>query len=186
MKTWFRLASLVVLAGSWAPLSSVAVEDAYRLQPADQLFVSVWREEELTRQVLVLPDGTITFPLIGSVSVAGLTSNEAEERISEKLKKYIPDPAVSVTVSGINGNRIFLIGKVNNPGVFVMYAPTDVLQALSFGGGFNRFADVEDILILRRAQGTVSKFKFDYNAVASGKDLDTNIMLQPNDVIIVP
>jgi len=182
MNRWllFPLLSVigVVAIGADAP--------PYRLQPADTIWMSVWKEEELIREVVVLPDGHITFPLLGRLKVAGLTTTEAEEVVAERLTRFIPDPVVSVIVSGIPGNRFFIIGKVNESGMYVMDAPTDVLQALSFGGGFNKFADYDEILILRREEGELKTFSFDYGEVEAGKNLDSNILLMPNDVIIVP
>lgn len=179
--SFLGLLGLVVAGGA-----AHAADPGYRLKAGDQLQISVWREEALDRTVGVLPDGTITFPLAGQFQVSGLTPSEVEDQIARKIKKYIPEPVVTVTVMGIGGNRVFVVGKVRQPGAFVLSGPTDVMQMLSLAGGLDRFADGDSIRILRGAAAEQQSFSFDYDAVLSGTRPDLNIQVQPGDTIVVP
>jgi polysaccharide export outer membrane protein len=163
-----------------------AEESGYRLNPGDELEISVWGDKALERQVVVLPDGNITFPLAGRLKVQDLTSTEVEQQLAKRLEKYVPDPLVTVTIKSPSGHRIYLVGKVQTPGAFTMPGPMTVLQALSLGGGLDKFADVDHILIIRKTNGVDEYLKFNYSEVASGKDLKANIVLQAGDVILVP
>ncbi len=161
-------------------------EGAYLLNPGDSLEISVWGDEALNREAVVLPDGNITFPLAGRLKVQNLTSTEVEQLLAERLEKYVPDPVVTVTVTAPSGFRIYLIGKVKTPGAYMMSGPMNVMQALSLGGGLDKFADAGQILIIRQTKGNDLPFKFNYNEVASGKNLEANIVLQAGDIVVVP
>ena len=159
---------------------------SYKLGPGDLLEISVWKEEGLQKQVLVKPDGGISFPLVGEVKAGGKTTGQLEKTIVSKLKKYIPDPVVSVSVMTINNNKIYVIGKVARSGEFVATRYVDVMQALAMAGGLNAYASSNDIKILRRVNGKERAYPFEYDAVASGKNLGQNILLKAGDVVVVP
>jgi len=161
-------------------------EEFYRLNPGDILNISVWNEESLQQQVLVLPDGTISFPLVGILKVADRTPEQIQDELKEKLSRLIPDPEINLTVQAVDGNNIFIIGKVNQPGRFPMTRPTDVIQALSLAGGFTPYAKTDRIQILRRTGATQRIFRFDYTKIADGEFLETNILLKSGDTIVVP
>ena len=127
-----------------------ADENAYRVKPGDILRISVWGEEQLQGAVLVTPDGTFSFPLVGHVDAREKTASQLQETVKERLTTYIATPVVTVSIEEINGNKIYVIGQVNEPGVFVMNPAVDVMQALSMAGGTTPFAALNDILILRR------------------------------------
>lgn len=175
-------ALVCLVVASWAH----GDEGAYLLNPGDELEISVWGDEALHRQVVVLPDGSITFPLAGRLKVKNLTSTAVERLLVGHLEKYVPDPVVTVTVTAPTGHRIYLVGKVKAPGAYTMSGPMNVMQALSLGGGLDKFADEDQILIIRQTGGNVQPLKFDYNEVASGKSLEANIVLQAGDIIVVP
>ncbi len=168
-----------------APVAPAA-EDAYALNPGDVLEVSVWKEEGMQRDVLVLPDGRISFPLAGHIQAAGKSAEQVEKILAQRLKRYFPDPVITVTVKSVGGYAIFVIGQVQQSGRFPLSQPTDVLQALSLAGGFTEFADEEDIKILRREGGKQSILPFDYSDVEKGRNLDSNILLRSGDVVVVP
>jgi polysaccharide export outer membrane protein len=159
----------------------------YKLRHGDALMVSVWRDEALRMEVRVLPDGSITFPLAGRIEVLGLSTSEAEQRIAEKLKKYIPEAVVTVAITAAEGNRVYVIGKVVNPGAVVITSPdTTVLQMLSQVGGLDRFADGNAIRVLRNtAQGPLV-MPVRYNDLVKGSQLESNVVLMPGDTILVP
>jgi len=180
-----RFSSLIVfLAILVSALPAIA--DSYRLQPGDILEVSVWKEPDLERDVLVTPDGTIAFPLVGGVDAGKMSVEQLSHEIASKLEKYIPDPVVTVSLKQMLGNRVYVLGKVNKPGEFVINRNVDVLQALSMAGGLNPFADGDAIQVLRRHQdGSQTAARFSYSAVEKG-DLKQNRLLLPGDVILVP
>jgi polysaccharide export outer membrane protein len=160
--------------------------DAYRLNQGDALQISVWGEETLQKEVRVLPDGSISFPLAGRVEVANLTTPEVEKVVTEKLKAYLPDPQVTVTVSNIEGNRAYVIGKVLRPGPVLLLAPVTVMQALSLAGGLDRFADSDSIKVIRNSAGGQTVTPVNYKNLIKGQNLDSNILLNTGDTILVP
>ena len=167
--------------------AQVPSEAGYGIQPGDILEISVWKEPDLQRQVLVRPDGGVSFPLAGNILAVGLTVEQLREEVTSRLSRYIPDLVVTVTVQEIVGNKIYVIGQVNRPGEFVMNPRVDVLQALSMAGGLTAFASLNDILVLRRSvNGRQQAFEFRYGDVVKGRELEQNILLTGGDVVVVP
>ena len=158
----------------------------YLISAGDILDVSVWKEPELTREVPVRPDGGISFPLIGNVAAAGKTADQLRDEIAASLSKFMPDPAVSVTVKQFKGNVIYVIGKVARPGEYAAGRYIDVMQAISLAGGLTVYADEDDIKVLRRTKSGTQTFNFDYDEVVNGENLGQNILLQPGDTVMVP
>lgn len=159
----------------------------YQLRHGDALTVSVWKEEALRMEVRVLPDGSITFPLAGRIEVAGLTTPQVEQRITSKIKEYIPEAVVTVAVTGIDGSRVYVLGKVAEPGLVTLMSPsTTVLQVLSQVGGVDRFADANAIRVLRQTSSGPSVLPVRYNDLMRGSSLETNVVLLPGDTILVP
>jgi len=161
-------------------------KEGYLLNPGDKLEISVWKEESLQRQVLVLPDGTISFPLVGNVNASGKTAEQLRKSIITRIKLYVPDAEVTVSVLSTTGNKIYVFGKVATPGAFELSGPIDVLQAISLAGGLTRFADENGIKVLRRFNGIQKPISFNYNDVVEGEDLKTNFILKSGDLIVVP
>ena len=159
---------------------------AYHLQPGDVVDVSVWKETDLTKDVLVRPDGGLTFPLAGEVDARGKTVEEVRAILADRLQKYIPMPVVTVALKAIGGNRIYVLGKVNKAGEFPFSSPLDVMQAISLAGGTTPYAAVNDIVILRRQNGRQQSFSFHYSDVARGHSLPQNIQLESGDTVVVP
>lgn len=158
----------------------------YGIQPGDVLTISVWKEEGLQNDVLVRPDGRISFPLVGDIPAAGKSIAQLTTLLTERLTKYIPDPVVTVSVKSLTGNTVYVIGKVNKPGEFTVTHYVDVMQALSMAGGTNAFAAVNDIKVLRRENGSQRAINFRYGDVEAGKRLDQNIILHGGDIVVVP
>ena len=185
--------ALGLIAGSCLLFSSLVVlaaetdEDSYLINRGDILSISVWREEGLqAEEVLVRPDGYISFPLMGNMRVAGKTVPEVGEEMRQGLTKFIPDPVVHVAVKGLNGNLVYVIGKVARPGVFPMGTQVDVVQALSMAGGMTPYAAANKVRILRRSQGKQTAIPFSYGDIEKGTNLEQNVVLQPGDVVVVP
>jgi len=160
--------------------------EPYKIQPGDVLSISVWKEEELSLDIIVRPDGQISVPLAGEISAAGDSVENLRMQISAKLEKYIADPVLTVSVRSLSGNKIFVIGKVNRPGQFSIVRNIDVMQALSMAGGTSTYAALNDIKILRRENGKLSAMSFKYGEVEKGKRLEQNILLKAGDVVVVP
>jgi polysaccharide export outer membrane protein len=160
--------------------------DSYKIQPGDVLSVSVWKEEDLTSDVIVRPDGQITFPLVGEARAAGGSIESLRQLIAERLKKYIHDPVVTVSVRQMSGNTVYVIGKVNRPGAFPIVRNVDVIQALSMAGGTSTYAALNSIKVLRRENGKLRAIPFEYGDVEKGKHLEQNIILKAGDVVVVP
>lgn len=166
---------------------SALANDDYRLNPGDKLQIDVWQEENLKTQVVVLPDGTISFPLVGHIPGAGHTTKELTGLLVQRLSQFIPNPEVNVTLLAAEGNVVYVIGQVLKPGAYVMVRPLDVMQALSMAGGLTEFAGKNDIRILRREAGGKSKtLPFSYGEVEDGESLESNVILQCGDTVIVP
>jgi polysaccharide export outer membrane protein len=181
---------LALLLCSAAPLTATAaapVDAAYTVKPGDTLLISVWKEPDLQGPVLVRPDGAFSFPLAGQMDARNKTVTELQQELTTKLKKFISDPVVTVSIQDIKGNKVYVIGQVQKPGDFVVNPRVDVMQALSMAGGTTPFAALGDIMILRRNEsGQQEALPFKYTDVIHGKNLQQNVMLQAGDVVVVP
>jgi polysaccharide biosynthesis/export protein len=165
---------------------NVAAGEAYEVQPSDVLFISVWKEPELQKEVLLRPDGAFTFPLSGEINARNKTVEELRIELTRRLSRYIPDLVVTVSVLQVNGNKVYVIGQVNQPGQFIVNPRVDVMQALSMAGGTTPFADLKNIRILRRTRTGQSALEFRYDDVIRGRRLEQNIVLESGDVVVVP
>ena len=183
------LAVLIGAVGAMAlsPHKAVAAGPAaYRLNPGDELRISVWGQDNLDNQLVVLPDGMITFPLAGRVQAAGLTTEELEARLADALGPAIKDPHVSVTIATVAGNRVYVIGKVRAPGAYVLQAPTTIVQVLSLAGGLDKFAKASKIEVIRASDGGSRRIRFDLGDFLDGDAGAHDIELQAGDIIVVP
>jgi polysaccharide export outer membrane protein len=158
----------------------------YEVQPSDRLQVSVWREPELTQEVIVRPDGAFSFPIVGEVNAVGKTVEELRRELVQALTRIIPDPVVTVSVLEIRGNKVYVIGQVNQPGEFIVNPRVDVIQALSLAGGTTAFASPSEIFVLRRANGQQERLPFNFDDVLRGRDLEQNVLLRSGDIVVVP
>jgi len=176
----------VVIAGTVGAQQVVPPDQSYKVLPGDILQISVWSEENLQGEVLVRPDGAFSFPLCGDISATNRSVIELQEEITKRLSRYISDPVVTVSVAQVLGNKVYVIGQVTRPGVFVVNPQVDVLQALSMAGGTTPFASLNDIKILRRTGDRQQALQFRYDDVVKGRKLEQNIILQSGDVVVVP
>jgi len=182
-------ALLLIFAMTQVPAPAHAQQSAladYKLHPGDKLSISVWKEEELKRELVVRPDGKLSFPLTGEVVAAGRSVAQVQAEIETKLKKYMSEPIVTVSVVSLEGNTIFVIGQVNKPGAMVMNPQLTILQALALAGGLTAFAAANDIMVVRGAGAQQKTLPFRYSDVSRGKALDQNLILESGDVVIVP
>jgi polysaccharide export outer membrane protein len=158
---------------------------SYTIGCGDVLFISAWKEDALTRQTTVLPDGNIIFPLIGEVKAQGKTVDELKRHIPQRVSVFMPGPNITVQVVQPNSMVLYVIGKVNAPGPFPMLQNLTVMQALTMAKGLNPFADKDKIRIFRTVDGIERIFYFNYNHVAKGINLSQNIRLERGDLIVV-
>lgn len=168
-------------------LPKAATQDPnYVIGAQDVLDISVWKEAELTRSVPVRPDGKISMPLLNDVQAAGLTPMQLAAEITTNLKKFVTNPQVTVIVTQINSQRVYILGEAARPGAYPLLPGMTVLQALSSAGGFTMFANMKKIYVLRQEGGKQEKFPFNYKDVIAGKHVEQNIPLKAGDQIVVP
>jgi polysaccharide biosynthesis/export protein len=181
-----KLAFLSILFATGSVAAAEVVDAAYTLHPGDKIEVSVWKEPDLQKQLVISPDGKMSLPLAGEISAAGKTVGQVRTEIETKLKALIAEPVVTVSIMEVNGNVAYVIGQVNKPGALMMNPRINILQALSLCGGGTPFAKLDDIIVIRGAASGQRVFSFKYGQVAGGKHLEQNIILESGDVVIVP
>lgn len=195
MKKYLLLALYILLFAQTSAAASkkdastdkdVAVEGGFTLIPGDVIQVTVWKEEGMDKEVAVLPDGTITFPLIGTVKAEGETPAGLESVIKSKLKRFIPDSTVTITVKAPLGHTVNVIGQVAKPGEIIINRHMGVMEALSQVGGLTPYASTSSITVLRYVNGKKEAITYPYDDISRGKKMDKDIDLKPGDVIVVP
>lgn len=180
------LVAFAALFFSGSALSQQLAGLEYRIGPEDVLHISVWKEEDLDRKVLVRPDGGISFPLVGDIQVSGRTPLEVQDEIRARLLRYVPEAEVTVSVDKISGYTVFVLGEVQSPGQFTLGRYVDVVQALTLAGGTTPYASESKIKILRRQDGREVVYRFSFTDIERGRSLEQNIILQSGDVVVVP
>jgi polysaccharide export outer membrane protein len=186
MKRGVGLLAVCLFFGASGFAADVTPGDGYKLQPGDLLQVVVWKETDLQSEVLIRPDGGISFALAGDMRAAGLTTAELRAELEGRVRKLVPDAVVTVAVKAANGNRVFVIGKVNRPGDFALNRPIDVLQAIGMAGGITPFASGNRIRVIHRDGLRQTSLRFRYSDMAKGRNLEQNVLLQSGDTVIVP
>lgn len=157
----------------------------YTIGADDQLSIKFWGDPQLSADVVVRPDGKISVPLLNDVQAAGLTPEELNEVLKKAASKYISEPEATTIVREIRSRKVFVLGQVAKPSPVPLNSEMTVLQVLSAVGGLLEFADKTDIVILRRENGKEKRFKFNFNEVVKGKNVQQNIVLQPNDTVLI-
>jgi polysaccharide export outer membrane protein len=174
------------MASGASQKAAPAADPNYVIGGQDVLDISVWKEPEVSRVVPVRPDGKISLPLLNDVQAAGLTPAVLAAQITDSLKKYVTNPQVTVIVTTINSQRVYLLGEVTRAGAFPMIPGMTVLQAISSGGGFTQYARTKGIYVLRNENGKQVKYPFNYKEVINGKKPEQDIPLKAGDTIVVP
>ena len=185
------LLAATIFSSGYAAAETAAVKSAvpgrdYLIGAGDILGIEVWKDPNLTRSVVVLPDGKIIFPLIGEVTAAGRSVEALRKEITERINVYVPDSVLTLEVRQINSLFIYVLGRVNSPGRPLLSGSVNVLQALAMAGGLNPFAKKSDIRIFRQEGGQTRILRFNYDNVTNGDHLEDNIELQRGDVLFVP
>lgn len=159
----------------------------YLIAPGDVLEIAIYGEEGLDkRELVVRPDGKVSFPLIGDIQAGGRTTTQVRDEVQDKAKKYIPEAVATVSVRQLGSMQYYVLGKVAKPGMFNVSRPITVLQALALAGGLTIFADEKHIEVVRNKVGRITRLRFNYNEVKHGRHLEQNIMLQRGDTVVVP
>ena len=166
-------------------VQAASVGTDYIIGADDTLHISVWKEPDLSETLPVRPDGKISMPLLNDITAAGLTPLQLRDTITEKLKKYVADPRVTVVVTGMNSRRVFVTGEVTHTGPMNLLPHMTMLQALA-QAGFTQFANPKAIYLLRTENGKQQKIPFNYKEVVKGNHPEQNIQLKPGDTIVVP
>ena len=199
-RTWTAAAALLVISGlavaqnsgpaqpaesSKSDTNTIVAGPDYVIGPEDVLHVAVWKESDLTATLPVRPDGKISLPLLNDVQAAGLTPMQLADSLTEKLKKYVASPRVTVVVTTINSKRIFMVGEVSHTGAVPMIPNMTVLQAIS-SAGLTQFANTKNIYVMRIQNGKQQKLPVNYRKLVKGEQMEQNYILQPGDTIVVP
>ncbi len=161
-------------------------KDDYKIGPGDVLHVSVWNNKELTMDVMVRPDGKISLPLLQDVNARGMTAVELREGIAERLKEFVIEPIVTITVKTVNYPKFFIMGEIRKPGTFPLRENISVLQAISLAGGFTEYASTSNIILIRNTPSGQKRVKINYGKLLKSGAERKNIFLEPGDTIIIP
>lgn len=183
------LFSINALSGETAPATAgkSAEMAGYLIGAGDVLEILVWKEPDISRTVSVRPDGKISMPLVDDIQASQCTLPQLKDRITKALAAYVDNPAVYVMLQENRSKKIYVIGKIEEPGEYVLEKETTVLQAIATAGGFTEWAKKDDIVILRKGQQGQLRIEFDYDRLVSGKNIQQNmLLLKPDDVIVVP
>ena len=190
-RLWFCLALLLLFTSFGTNLALAQeqegdISEDYVIHPSDVLEISVYGENELTRKLVVRPDGKVSFPLVGDIKVAGQSTSEVKAIIDKKVSAYIPEASSTIIIDQLGSLKYYVVGEVARPGMFNVPSQLTVLQALSLAGGLKTFADEDSIIIIRGYGKDTTKILFDYSDVKKGKHLEQNILLDRGDVVLVP
>ncbi|MFN7978424.1 MAG: polysaccharide biosynthesis/export family protein [Vicinamibacterales bacterium] len=169
-----------------AQTEGVTPPSDYLIGPDDVLGVIVWREQDLSTDVKVRPDGKVSLPLVNDIQAGGLTPEQFREKVTAAVTKFVESPSVTIIVRQINSRQVFVLGEVVKPGPYPLTAPTTVLQLLALTGGPTPYAKLDEIAVMRTVDGKTSRFLFNYKEVSRGRKIEQNIMLRPGDTVIVP
>lgn len=170
-----------------APAQPEVVPPAdYVIGAEDVLNVVIWREKDLSAEVMVRPDGKVSLPLLNDIQAAGLTPEQFRLQVTAAVAKFVAEPAVSVIVRTINSRKVYIMGEVAKPGPYPLVGPVTVLQLIALSGGLTEFADAKGISVMRTENGRPKRLSFNYRDVSRGKKLEQNVLLRPGDTVIVP
>ncbi|HKQ30260.1 MAG TPA: polysaccharide biosynthesis/export family protein [Burkholderiales bacterium] len=178
--------TLLANADVATPEKTADPETRYVLQPGDVLLISAWKEPDLQAEVVIRPDGGLSFPLAGELMAGGRSVEQLRSALTERIQRYVPDVLITVVVKLAQGHRFYVVGKVTRPGEFVAGREVDVMQAIGMAGGTTPFAALNKIKVLRRESGRQTAIPFRYGDVEDGEDLQQNIVLRSGDVVVVP
>jgi len=168
----------------------VVVPPNYVIGPDDVLNVVFWRDQDMTREVTVRPDGKISLPVVNDLQASGLTPDQLRESIAKaSARLYTDEPTVSIVVKQINSRKVYITGGISKPGAYPLIGPMTIAQLIALAGGLLEYADQENISVVssdKQKDGTPFRYKFDYKKFLKGENLKQNIELKPGDTVIIP
>ncbi len=167
---------------SYAP----ALPTDYVIGAEDVLSIVFWREQEMSTDVVVRPDGKISLPLVKDVQAAGYTPEELTRVLVDAASKYVSQPNATVIVKAINSRKVFIVGQVAKPGGFPLPGNMTVLELIALAGDVLEFAKSKNVVVVRREHGSEQRFNFNYKDVIKGRNVEQNILLKSGDTVIVP
>jgi polysaccharide biosynthesis/export protein len=174
-------------AGPDAPAATpAALPDGYVIGPDDVLTVTFWRDEAMSAEVVVRPDGKIALPLLNDIQAAGLTPSQLRDVLMASAKRYVEDPNATVVVKQINSRKVFITGMVERPGAYPLTSSMSVMQLIALSGGLKEFAKEQDIVVMRSDNGQQVAYPFNYREILKGRRLHQNIDLKPGDTVVIP
>ncbi len=190
-KHFLILFSLSLIISLIIPQISVSQEKIartpYKIGPGNVLEILTWKEPDFSREeVLVRNDGMLTFPLLNDIEAAGRTTMDLKIEIEEKLKDYVSNPVVTVTVRTLTVKKFYILGEVVNTGEYDLNKELTVLQAFALAGGFTEWASKKEIILLRKEKGEEKIIRVNYKNIVKGRDFSENIKLIADDTVIVP
>jgi len=189
MKRFYCLLCLplfILLTSGPGVCQELGMSEDYIIHPSDILEISIYGETDMVRELVVRPDGSVSFPLIGDIRVAGRSTTDVKKLIDDQVSTYIPEASSTVIVKQLGSLKYFVVGEVANPGMFNISTQITVLQALSLAGGMKTFADEDNIKIIRGHGKDTKRIRFDYGEAKKGEHLEQNILLERGDVVLVP
>ena len=166
--------------------AAASLPPKYVIGVGDVLAITFWREQALSGDVVVRPDGNISLPLLNDIQAAGSTPGQLTQTLARAAVKFVDEPDVAVIVKEIHSRRVFLVGQVQTPGMVPLTSDMNVLQLIAVGGGLLEYADKKNIVVTRVENRQERRFKFNYDDVMRGKNMKQNILLQPGDTVMVP
>lgn len=169
-----------------APLAALPGPEAFQLGPGDRISIRVWRQDDLNMDVVVAPDGTITYPLIGRIQVGGLTYPQLTEKLTASVSTYYADPQVTVNILEVHAAKVFVVGEVSSPAVLQLGAPMTIVEALTMAGGINQYARTSNVLLVRGGLDKPELYTVDVRAILNEGALDQNVYLKSGDIVVVP
>ncbi len=179
--------TITVLIIGFPCIAQEEAKDTYLIGSGDILEITTWKEPDFSREeILVRLDGMITFPLINDIQAKGQTPTAVKQIIENRLKAYVANPIVTVTVRNPASKRFYILGEVMQTGEYPLIKNLTVLQAFALAGGFSEWASKKEIILLRKENGKEKIYRVNYRDIIKGRDFSQNIKLQPDDTIIVP
>jgi polysaccharide export outer membrane protein len=158
----------------------------YKIGPGDVLRILTWKEEDFSGSFPVRYDGKITIPFVGDIDVSGRSPTELKGELEENIGKFVEVARVSVAIEQPNSARLFVLGKVGQQGALPYTGPLRIAQVLALAGGFQEFAKLDQIFVIREVNGELIYFPFNYSDFVNRRQLSGNLVLLPGDTIVVP
>jgi polysaccharide export outer membrane protein len=180
----------LMLAAAFSTIRAQEVTESsfpgeYVLGVEDRLSISVWKEPELSRTVIIRPDGKVTCPLVGDIQAAGRTAKQLSADLTTALARFVKEPVVNVTVESIESYKVYVLGEVSTQGALILRRRTRLLEAIALSGGMTQFANKSDVVLIRYDDDKESRTRIDYRKIVSGEKAELNVFLKPGDTIIV-